>query len=73
MEGTIRVNNVLQPMMPYGCYNRVILPFVFNGDMTVSWNHRMSTKCRYDRKNQDKRCTGCKTEYDDEYVRALRK
>lgn len=80
MQGTIRRNNVLEPMSPYGCYSdtpKLRVPWigVMHGQATESspsWPHVMSSKCRYDRKHQDERCEGCKVEYDAEYVANLR-
>ena len=77
MQGTIRRNNVLEPMSPYGCYSdtpklRVSSFFVRNGNMKAEWPHRMTVACRYDRKHQDERCKGCKVEYDAEYVDSLK-
>lgn len=79
MKGTIRRNNVLEDTPPYGCHS-MYTPDKYKFPVRhgakpftkVKWEHRMSTKCRYDRKHQDERCKGCKVEYDAEYVANLR-
>jgi hypothetical protein len=73
---TIKVNNVLMPMHPYGCHQTKPkqMPTVVSHSQTytVNWPMAMSTKCRYDAKASDKRCAGCNKPYDDEYVDSLK-
>lgn len=74
MEGTIKVNNVLMPMMPYGCHSdnspdRFKEPLLTNG--RVVWPHRMSTQCRYDGRERDQRCAECEHVWDTAYVETL--
>lgn len=78
MQGTIKRNNVLEPMSPYyGCHhtqapNKFKSNAVHHSKGWPSFPMRMSMKCRYDRKHQDERCKGCKVEYDAEYVDSLK-
>lgn len=80
MKGTIKRNNVLQPMMSYGCHSdkpteRVVRGLVRHGNgspKNEAWPHYMSRKCRYDNKFKDERCEGCQVDYDQEYVDALK-
>lgn len=79
MKGTIRRNNVLEDTPPYGCHSmytpdKYKFP-VRHGARSFTkdkWEHRMSTKSRYDRKETDERCIGCTHTWDEEYVRSLR-
>lgn len=80
LVGTIRVNNVLMPMMTYGCHSLLVPDrmknlIVRHGARPFTkdkWEHRMSTSCRYDKKETDERCSGCTHDWDSEYVRSLK-
>lgn len=74
MIGTIRRNNVLEPMSPYGCYQRLEVRQVMtvqHSSGKTSWPMRMSTSCRYDQRAHDQRCAGCAKPYDNDYVESL--
>lgn len=78
--GTIKINNVLVKMHPYSCHStispkRMTKKVVRHGNgspKNEGWQHVMSTSCRYDRKDQDERCTGCTHPYDNDYVESLK-
>lgn len=75
MEGTLKRNNILEPMSPYGCHssqapNRFKESLITNG--RVVWSHRMSTECRYDKAPTDARCSECGHKWDNVYVEGLR-
>ena len=70
MQGTIRRNNVLEPMSPYGCWNKPRVRTVRHGGGVVGtgpeWEDFGSPGCNYDRKpggssrhGVDGRCIGC--------------
>lgn len=75
MEGTLKRNNVLEPMSPYGCHSdnaptKFKEPLLTNG--RVVWPHRMSVECRYDKALGDIRCGECKHRWDSAYVEGLK-
>ena len=78
MKGTLRRNNVLEPMSPYGCFDRQIVEIVRhgNGNGNPEWPHVMSVTCRYDKRQQDQRCRKdgreCVVQWDLEYVESLK-
>jgi hypothetical protein len=79
MKGTIRRNGVLEPLSPYGCFDRGINMIVRHGngkEGNPEWPHTMSVTCRYDKRKQDQRCfkdgRECVVQWDLEYVESLR-
>lgn len=74
MQGTIRRNNVLEPMTGYLCNIKLhVSPIdtVYHSSGKASWPMRMSTECRYDMRQKDERCEGCVRPWDREYVESL--
>lgn len=78
MDGTIRINGELKPMMPYGCWSDAEIlrcsPMVSHGnggEGSPFWPNVMSSLCRYDRSANDERCRGCNVIKDIEYVEGL--
>ena len=79
MQGTIKRNNVLEPMAPYGCFDRKIVEIVAHGNRQegyVSWPHTMSVSCRYDMRQTDERCRKdgreCNVSWDEAYLESLK-
>lgn len=62
---------------PNGCHSSVC-PDKFKTDSVrhstgaVIWPNRMSRQCRYDEKENDRRCDGCQHPWDQVYVEAIR-
>lgn len=60
MQGTLKSNNKVVPMYPYGCWNTERKPWVSHSqDKSVKWpDVFLKISCPHP-KDQDERCEGC--------------